>query len=163
MKNYQIYELERVIGEMITQDSTKRNSIFLYKLLKNRNVLKSQIETIDSMFDITKINGYELFDSKRQQIINEYRQEFKDQLSQQMTQDEMSNHNYNLSVRVLALKQQEQLKSFFEQLDIVQKNKIEFLSKQYEENNLKKITLQQIKDIQLSGSQMNTLMVLIQD
>lgn len=165
MQRYQLQDLVLVLKDVVfdNQKSSKLNGKALYTLIKNYKILQPQVQTYDSMFKIQQVQGFKEFDQKRDQIINKYKEENYQQLSNQLSQQQTIKHNSNINNLILQLRVQESMQEFFNKFDELTNKKLDFLNEDVDMQQLgiKKIEVDDIQSLKLNGNQMMILMELI--
>ena len=156
-----MYALQNVISNILNSKKEEVSTGLLYSLIKNKKKLEQQISLIqDEMFNIKNITDYTLFETKKSQIIQKYRDAHKDQLNQSIQQQRLRQHQINIDVLISELLLEQQLKAFSKQFKEMSQKKREFLSQDLM-INFYTIKLDDIKELKLKPQQVQLLFDLI--
>lgn len=165
MKKYEIYNLLQVIDNLLKTKESQLKVKALYSLIKNKKILQEEKNLLEEMFDPKKIDNYQLFEKKRQEIVNNFRNQNQNILKDfdKLSNQEKNKINNQLNLKINDLQKDKELKEFFKNIKQQDIKRNQLLNQEYEVNNLHLINIQQIEDLQVTPIEMESLINLIKE
>ncbi len=138
MQRKYLYVYKKLLEEAInkaktTETGIRLNAEFVYTCLKNKRIAEQFIDVCDKQFNPESINGYSEYLEKQKQLYNKFLEDNKEVI-QKNDKNELQSLENDLKI-ILEKNRKDNYLELFSKLDQLNKQKLEFLEKEYEDSN----------------------------